>query len=184
MPPRSSSRSRRLDRRDFEPEYTPDHLRRDGRAGRGGQGARRARASSTAATRRSATGNAKHARRDPQGRRGRPGPRCTSSTSSAPAAPSTWPQSLATLEAARDRGPRRHRLHVPVQLLGDHRGSPRFGDGWQERFRITYGDLQIAGTGERLTEATFNQSQRARTSSPPRTPSPKPTSSPCLQTAG
>ena len=31
----------------------------------------------------------------------------------------------------------------------------RFRDGWQERYGITYSDLQIAGTSDRLTEETF-----------------------------
>jgi len=34
--------------------------------------------------------------------------------------------------------------------------SKRFDPGWQERFKITYSDLTIVGTGERLTEGTFN----------------------------
>ena len=48
----------------------------------------------------------------------------------------------------------------PYDFWATYLGSPRFNPGWQERFRITYGDLQIAGTTERLTEATFRQYQR------------------------
>ena len=35
--------------------------------------------------------------------------------------------------------------------------SAIFNEGWQERLQITYEDLQWQGTGERLTEATFNE---------------------------
>jgi len=36
-------------------------------------------------------------------------------------------------------------------------GSALFDAGWQERMRISYGDLQWQDTGERLTEETFNK---------------------------
>lgn len=35
--------------------------------------------------------------------------------------------------------------------------STRFDPGWQERYKITYSDLTVVGTGEKLTQATFNQ---------------------------
>lgn len=35
--------------------------------------------------------------------------------------------------------------------------SAIFDDGWQERLRISYGDIQWQDTGERLTEETFNR---------------------------
>jgi dihydroorotase len=35
--------------------------------------------------------------------------------------------------------------------------SAIFDDGWQEKLRISYGDVQWQDTGERLTEETFNQ---------------------------
>ena len=34
--------------------------------------------------------------------------------------------------------------------------SKRFDPGWQDRFKITYSDLTIVGSGEQLTEAKFN----------------------------
>ena len=43
----------------------------------------------------------------------------------------------------------------PYNFWATYLGSPRFAPGWQERFRISYGDLQVAGTAERLTEETF-----------------------------
>jgi N-acyl-D-aspartate/D-glutamate deacylase len=35
--------------------------------------------------------------------------------------------------------------------------SAMFGEGWQDRLGISYGDLQWVATGERLTEETFNK---------------------------
>lgn len=34
--------------------------------------------------------------------------------------------------------------------------STRFDPGWQDRYKITYSDLTVVGTGEKLTQATFN----------------------------
>ena len=48
----------------------------------------------------------------------------------------------------------------PYNFWATYLGSPRFNFGWQDRFRITYSDLQIAGTTDRLTEYTFKQGQR------------------------
>jgi N-acyl-D-aspartate/D-glutamate deacylase len=39
--------------------------------------------------------------------------------------------------------------------------SAIFDDGWQEKLRISYGDLQWQDTGERLTEKTFNEYREA-----------------------
>jgi N-acyl-D-aspartate/D-glutamate deacylase len=47
----------------------------------------------------------------------------------------------------------------PYDFWATYLASPRFNDGWQERFRISYEDLQIAGTTERLTETTFRSHQ-------------------------
>jgi dihydroorotase-like cyclic amidohydrolase len=47
----------------------------------------------------------------------------------------------------------------PYDYWGTYLNSARFDEGWQERFRITYKDLQIAGTKERLTAETFRKHQ-------------------------
>ncbi|QJD88294.1 amidohydrolase family protein [Cohnella herbarum] len=47
----------------------------------------------------------------------------------------------------------------PYDYWGTYLNSARFDEGWQERFRITYKDLQIAGTNERLTAETFRKYQ-------------------------
>lgn len=67
-------------------------------------------------------------------------------------------ESLATLsKAQKDEGIDVTACMYPYDFWATYLGSHRFDDGWQERFRISYEDLEIAGTGERLTEATFQQ---------------------------
>ncbi|RKP51336.1 aminoacylase [Cohnella endophytica] len=48
----------------------------------------------------------------------------------------------------------------PYDYWGTYLNSARFDEGWQKRFRITYNDLQIAGTNERLTADTFRLYQK------------------------
>lgn len=48
----------------------------------------------------------------------------------------------------------------PYDYWGTYLNSARFDEGWQERFGITYNDLQIAGTNERLTEESFRKYQK------------------------
>ena len=43
----------------------------------------------------------------------------------------------------------------PYDYWGTYAASTRFAAGWQQRFRISYNDLQVAGTSSRLTESTF-----------------------------
>ena len=44
----------------------------------------------------------------------------------------------------------------PYSYWATYLGSARFTTGdWQSNFQISYNDLQIAGTSERLTAATF-----------------------------
>jgi len=72
----------------------------------------------------------------------------------------TMPQSIATLEKARSRGVDVTACMYPYTFWATYAASSRFNYGWQQRFEISYGDLQIPGTGARLTEATFAQAQR------------------------
>lgn len=44
----------------------------------------------------------------------------------------------------------------PYDFWATYLGSARFLPGWQERFKITYEDLQIGGTDIRITEETFD----------------------------
>lgn len=64
-------------------------------------------------------------------------------------------ESLAALQRARDEGLDVTACMYPYDYWATFLASPRFADGWQERFRITYEDLVVAGTGERVTEASF-----------------------------
>ncbi len=65
-------------------------------------------------------------------------------------------QSLATLEAASDEGIDVTACTYPYDSWATYLGSPRFAAGWQERFRIDFGDLRLPG-GEQLTARTFER---------------------------
>jgi dihydroorotase len=69
--------------------------------------------------------------------------------------------SLARLTRARDDGIDITACMYPYDFWATYLGSPRFAPGWQERFRITYSDLQVAGTSTRLTEASFESHRQA-----------------------
>lgn len=66
-------------------------------------------------------------------------------------------QSLEMIARARAEGLDITACVYPYDFWGTYLNSARFDEGWQERFRIGYGDLQIAGTSERLTEKTFQK---------------------------
>ncbi|MCC3376804.1 amidohydrolase family protein [Cohnella sp. REN36] len=66
-------------------------------------------------------------------------------------------QSLGMLDAARQEGLDITACTYPYDYWGTYLNSARFDDGWQRRFRITYHDLQIAGTRDRLTATTFGE---------------------------
>ncbi|WP_127530018.1 amidohydrolase family protein [Paenibacillus kobensis] len=66
-------------------------------------------------------------------------------------------QSLAMVDAARAEGLDITACIYPYDYWGTYLNSARFDEGWQERFRITYHDLQLAGSTERLTQETFTQ---------------------------
>lgn len=67
----------------------------------------------------------------------------------------TMEESLDQLEAAREEGVEITADEYPYNFWATTLGSERFAPGWQDRFRIDYDDLVIPGTGERLTEETF-----------------------------
>ncbi|MWC29105.1 amidohydrolase family protein [Paenibacillus sp. MMS18-CY102] len=66
-------------------------------------------------------------------------------------------QSLDMVNAARAEGLDITACIYPYDYWGTYLNSARFDEGWQSRFRISYHDLQIAGTTHRLTEQTFAQ---------------------------
>ncbi|CAN5601435.1 amidohydrolase family protein [soil metagenome] len=67
----------------------------------------------------------------------------------------TMERSLATLDAAVAEGLDVTACMYPYTFWATFLGSARFTDGWQERFRVGYDDLEVVGTGERLTAANF-----------------------------
>ncbi|WP_276356505.1 amidohydrolase family protein [Cohnella caldifontis] len=69
-------------------------------------------------------------------------------------------QSLGMIDDARAEGLDVTSCIYPYDYWGTYLNSARFDTGWQQRFRITYKDLQIAGTNERLTAETFKQYQK------------------------
>jgi N-acyl-D-aspartate/D-glutamate deacylase len=66
-------------------------------------------------------------------------------------------ESLALIERARAEGLDITACTYPYNFWGTYLNSARFDRGWQKRFRISYEDLQIAGTTERLTKETFDR---------------------------
>ncbi|MCK9857568.1 amidohydrolase family protein [Paenibacillus sp. ATY16] len=66
-------------------------------------------------------------------------------------------RSLSLLEAVRKQGLDITACVYPYDYWGTFLNSTRFDEGWQSRFRITFRDLQIAGTNHRLTEETFGR---------------------------
>jgi len=48
----------------------------------------------------------------------------------------------------------------PYSYWATYPASERFAPGWQQRYGITYSDLTVVGTGERLTEASFEKYRR------------------------
>jgi N-acyl-D-aspartate/D-glutamate deacylase len=69
-------------------------------------------------------------------------------------------ESLRMLQDARDSGLDITACTYPYDFWGTYLNSARFDKGWQQRFHISYHDLQIAGTNERLTERSFKKYQR------------------------
>jgi N-acyl-D-aspartate/D-glutamate deacylase len=66
-------------------------------------------------------------------------------------------QSLALLEEARASGVDVTACTYPYNFWATYLNSARFDRGWQSRFRIDYKDLQIGGSEETLTEASYRK---------------------------
>lgn len=72
----------------------------------------------------------------------------------------SMPESLKMIDDALAEGIDVTACIYPYNYWGTYLNSARFDEGWQERFRISYNDLQIAGTSERLTEESFRRYQK------------------------
>jgi dihydroorotase len=72
----------------------------------------------------------------------------------------TMKDTIRQIEGARKEGLDITACIYPYNFWGAYLDSARFDKGWKERFRIDYGDLQIAGTEERLTSESFLKYRR------------------------
>ncbi len=66
-------------------------------------------------------------------------------------------KALALIEEARKQGLRITACVYPYSYWATYLASKRFDEGWQQRFNISYEDLTVVGTGERLNAKTFQQ---------------------------
>lgn len=73
----------------------------------------------------------------------------------------TMKESLRVLDEARQEGLDITACTYPYAFWATYLNSARFDPGWQSRFEITFRDLQIAGTGERLTAESFRKYRAA-----------------------
>ena len=69
------------------------------------------------------------------------------------------PEAIAKIDAARSEGLDVTGCFYPYTFWGTYLGSARFAGDWQSRFRISYNDLQLAGSSERLTPESFKKYQ-------------------------
>jgi N-acyl-D-aspartate/D-glutamate deacylase len=68
-------------------------------------------------------------------------------------------EAMSLLDDARGQGLDVTGCFYPYTFWGTYLGSARFNGDWQSRFRISYEDLQVAGTSERVTANTFRTYQ-------------------------
>ncbi len=66
------------------------------------------------------------------------------------------PAALATLEGGRNQGLDISACIYPYRFWATYLRSPRY-DNWQEKYGISYDQLQVAGTADRLTASTYQQ---------------------------
>ncbi len=66
-------------------------------------------------------------------------------------------EALEMIHQARNEGLDITACTYPYNAWATYLSSARFEPGWQDRFNITYEDLQITGTEERITQETFEQ---------------------------
>jgi N-acyl-D-aspartate/D-glutamate deacylase len=65
------------------------------------------------------------------------------------------PEALDRIRAAIARGLRLTICVYPYSYWATYLNSRRFDPGWEQRYGLTYADLRIVGTGERLTPGSF-----------------------------
>lgn len=67
------------------------------------------------------------------------------------------PEALNRIRKARQSGLDITTCVYPYSYWATYVHSERFGEGWQQRYGMTYSDLEVVGTGERLTKETFDK---------------------------
>ncbi len=67
------------------------------------------------------------------------------------------PVALDLIRKAIEEGSKITTCVYPYSYWATYLPSKRFDEGWQKRYNITYKDLEVVGTGERLTYETFTQ---------------------------
>jgi N-acyl-D-aspartate/D-glutamate deacylase len=72
----------------------------------------------------------------------------------------SMPASLALLDSARAAGLDITACMYPYTFWATYLNSARFDAGWQSRFHISYGDLQLGGSSERLTPESYRRYRR------------------------
>ena len=66
-------------------------------------------------------------------------------------------EALEKLQSANAQGLRMTCCVYPYSFWATYLNSKRFDEGWQKRYGLTYRDLQLVGTGERLTAESFKR---------------------------
>ncbi len=67
------------------------------------------------------------------------------------------PGALQLIRDARKDGLKITTCVYPYSYWATYLHSKRFNEGWRERYNLTYSDLTVVGTGEKLTQARFNE---------------------------
>ena len=71
-------------------------------------------------------------------------------------------KALSMIREARTSGLEITTCVYPYSYWATYAHSERFNEGWMQRYNMTYSDLEVVGTGERLTRESFNK-YRSRT---------------------
>ena len=67
------------------------------------------------------------------------------------------PKAISLIKEARNAGLKITTCVYPYSYWATYLHSTRFGNGWKERYNLTYSDLTVVGTGEKLSESRFNE---------------------------
>ncbi len=71
-------------------------------------------------------------------------------------------EALDKIQTANDQGSSLTCCVYPYSFWATYLHSKRFGEGWQRRYGLTYHDLRLVGTGERLTAESFARYMAAK----------------------